>query len=659
MPTPALDEFGLDLTKLAREASFDPLVGREEELDRLIQVLGRRRKSNPVLVGEAGVGKTVMVEGLAQRVVDSMVPSMLIGKRIVSLDLSVLVAGTKFRGDFEDRLNAVLNEVRASGGDVVIFIDEIHQLVGAGGGEGSMDASNILKPLLARGQFQCIGATTVEEYKSSIEQDSALARRFRVVKLGEPSSEDSVEILYGVRYQYEKHYGLVVSNEAVETSVKLSKRYIPGRFLPDKAIDLIDESCSVAVMGGPDSKQVAQLRKDLSRLASWRNRMRGRIDVDAQHVQLHDLRLRAKIKAYTEAARVEEGPVVVTGDDVSRCVAKITDIPVDKLEGEEMKKLLLLEDTLSTSVIGQKEAIRAVSDAVKRSRVGLKSPGRPIASLLFSGPTGVGKTELCKALSLQVFGSEESLIRFDMSEYKSSHNVARLIGAPPGYVGYEEGGLLTEAVRAKPYSVVLFDEIEKADKSIFDIMLQVLDDARLTDSKGKVVSFTETIIVITSNLGSQLIQGSEGGMRSELLGDESCTYYEKVKSGVIGELKGYFRPEFLNRLDEVVVFSRLKRSEVGRIAEILVGSFKKRIKEAKDITIEATLNFMELLLEEGYEPSYGARPLRRAVTRLLENEFAQALLEERIKSGDTVIVDVDDRGKVTLAPMPQGFGSLV
>jgi ATP-dependent Clp protease ATP-binding subunit ClpC len=657
--TPALDEFGLDLTKCAREGSISPLVGREEELGRLVQVLGRCRKSNPVLVGEAGVGKTVMVEGLSQRIVDSLVPPALLGKRIVSLDLSVLVAGAKFRGDFEDRLHAVLNEVKASGGEIVLFVDEVHQLVGAGGGEGAMDASNILKPLLARGGFQCIGATTFEEYRSSIAEDSALVRRFQIVKLGESSSEDSVEILYGLRHEYEKHYGLVVSDEAVEASVKLSKRYIPGRFLPDKAIDLMDESCSVVAMGECASKEVTLLKEELSQLASWRNRMRGRVDVDGREIQCEDLKLRARIKAYSRMTGGDGDSVIVTGDDVSRCVAKLTDIPVNKLEGDEMKKLLALEETLSTSVIGQKEAVRAVSDAVKRSRVGLKSPGRPIASLLFSGPTGVGKTELCKALSLQVFGSENSLIRFDMSEYMSSHNVARLIGAPPGYVGYEEGGLLTEAVFNKPYSVVLFDEIEKADKSIFDIMLQVLDDARLTDSKGKVVSFTETIIIITSNLGSQFIQDFEGGMGSELLGDDSSTNYEKVKSGVIGELKGKFRPEFINRLDEVVVFSRLKKSEVGRIAKILVDEFGKRVKDAKDITIETTLSFMELLLDEGYEPSYGARPLRRAVTRLLENEFAQALLEERIQPGDTVIVNVGDGDKVILTPMPEGFGSYV
>jgi ATP-dependent Clp protease ATP-binding subunit ClpC len=648
--TPFLDTFGVDVTKKAREGLLDPLIGRALELDRMVGILGRRGKSNPMLVGEPGVGKTVMVEGLAQRIVDSEVPQSLLGKRVVSLDLGLIVAGAKFRGDFEERLGGILKEVQLTNVNVILFIDEVHQLVGAGGADGgAMDASNIMKPPLARGGLQCIGATTVGEYGEYIEKDMALVRRFQLVKLEEPSSEEAIEIIYGVRWEYEKHHKLLVSDGAVEASVELSKRYIPGRFLPDKAIDLLDESCASVSLASFVSADVGRLKEELSALTSLRNRSLGRVDQEEmEQFEGTELLLRSQIKVCAGELLKERGASIVTEGDVARIVSLSTDIPVDSLNDNETEKLLLLEEILGGSVIGQKEAIKAVSDAVKRSRVGLKSPGRPTASLLFSGPTGVGKTELCKALSTSVFGSEDSLLRFDMSEYMSSHNVARLIGAPPGYVGYEEGGLLTGAVRARPYSLVLFDEIEKAHKSIFDVMLQILDDARLTDSKGQVVSFSETVIIITSNLGSRLIESA--GDALDLLGGDSRTYYERVKDTVVGELKEHFRPEFLNRLDDVVVFRQLKRREVAKIADILVEKFKGRLRSAKAIDMEMTSAFRELLLEEGYDPDYGARPLRRAVTKLLENQFAQSILEGKLKPGDTAIVDVDEDGKVKIVP---------
>ena len=615
----------------------------------MVSILVRRRKNNPILVGEPGVGKTVMVEGLAQRIVDGDVPTRLLGKRIVSLGLGVLVSGAKFRGDFEERLNGILKEVQKLEGNVLIFVDEVHQLVGAGGADGgAMDASNIMKPMLARGELACIGATTVAEYKEYIEKDLALARRFQMVKLEEPSQKAAIGIVFGLRREYELHHDLIVSDEAVEASVKLSKRYIPSRFLPDKAIDLLDESCVPAASNR--SEEVKQLKKNLEEIVDTRNRKLGRLSREELWVFTRtELKLRVRISVLSTQQLEARGPITVTEDDVAKVVSRSTDIPIANLGVEDMQSLLDLEVTLSKSVIGQKEAIKAVSQAVKRSRVGLKSPGRPTASLLFAGPTGVGKTELCKVLSTTVFGSESSLLRFDMSEYMSAHNVARLIGAPPGYVGYEEGGLLTEAVRARPYSLVLFDEIEKAHKSIFDIMLQILDDARLTDSKGQVVSFSETIIIITSNLGSRLIQEEEN--MKQLVENGSGTYYEVMKSLVTRELESEFRPEFLNRLDEIVVFRQLKKREIGSIAEILVTAFQKRLWSTKGINMEMTSSFKDLLLEEGYDPKYGARPLRRAVTRLLENEFAQAILEGRIKPGNTVLADVLEGGKLAIVPL--------
>ncbi len=594
----ALAEFGTNLTLLATDDKIDPVVGREQEIERVIQILGRRTKNNPVLIGEPGVGKTALAEGLAQRIISQDVPELLRDKQVISLDLGQLVAGTRFRGEFEERLKQVMAEVRQAG-NIILVIDEVHTLVGAGSAEGGMDAANLLKPALARGELQCIGATTLDEYREYIERDAALERRFQPVMVEEPTVEDTIEILRGLRSRYESHHRLVISDEAVTAAAQLSDRYISDRYLPDKALDLIDEAGS-------------------------RVRLR--------HSQ-----------------QAEANPTV-SAEDIAQVVSAWTGVPVNRLSESESLQLLKLEETLHQRVIGQREAVTAVARAIRRSRVGLRSPHRPIASAIFCGPTGVGKTELTKALAASIFGSEEAMIRLDMSEYMESQSVSKLIGSPPGYVGYGEGGQLTEAVRRQPYTVVLFDEIEKAHPDVFNLLLQLLEDGRLTDSQGRVVNFTNTLIIMTSNLGARAIEKRGSGLGFFAADvDLAEAQYHRTRKQVNEALKQSFRPEFLNRLDEIIVFQQLTRDEVKQIAELLFANVEERLKE-QDLQLEVSEAFKERLITEGYDPSYGARPLRRAVSRLVEDNLAEAILSGQIQSGDTAVMDINDDGRVQVQP---------
>jgi ATP-dependent Clp protease ATP-binding subunit ClpC len=652
--TPTLDEFGVNLTQLAVDGKLDPVVGRQKEVERVIQILGRRTKNNPVLIGEPGVGKTAIAEGLAQRISADDVPDILEEKRVVTLDVGLLVAGTKYRGEFEERLKKIMDEIRQAG-NVILVIDEVHTLIGAGAAEGAIDAANILKPALARGELQCIGATTLDEYRKHIERDAALERRFQPVMVGEPSVEETIEILHGLRERYETHHKLQISDEALEAAAKLADRYIADRFLPDKAIDLIDEAGSrvrlLRYQRSPEEKAVdeklRQIQKDKD--DAVRNQ-----DFDKAG-QLRDEEMEAKeqLKALGQNrkanANAEDAPqLVVTEEDIAQIVASWTGVPVNKLTETESEKLLHMEDTLHTRLIGQDEAVKAVSRAIRRARVGLKNPNRPIASFIFSGPTGVGKTELTKALAAYFFGSEDAMIRLDMSEYMERHTVSKLVGSPPGYVGYNEGGQLTEAVRRKPYTVVLFDEIEKAHPDVFNLMLQILEDGRLTDSKGRVVDFKNTLIIMTSNIGSKVIEKGGGGLGFDFGAENAAeSQYNRIRSLVNEELKQYFRPEFLNRLDEIIVFRQLQRDEVEQIADILLKDVFKRLTE-QGITLEVTTAFKKRLLDEGFNPSYGARPLRRAIMRLLEDSLAEEILSGRIGEGDTALVDADEAGQVKI-----------
>ncbi|MDJ0569767.1 MAG: ATP-dependent Clp protease ATP-binding subunit [Pleurocapsa sp. MO_192.B19] len=592
----ALSEFGRDLTQLAIAGKIDPVVGREQEIERVIQILGRRSKNNPVLIGEPGVGKTALAEGLAQRIVSQDVPDLLTDKQVISLDLGQLVAGTRFRGEFEERLKQVMTEVRQAG-NVILVIDEVHTLVGAGSGEGSMDAANLLKPALARGELQCIGATTLDEYRQYIEGDAALERRFQPVKVEEPTVEETIEILRGLRGRYESHHQLIISDEALAAAAQLSDRYISDRYLPDKAIDLIDEAGS---------------------------RVRLRHDKQA------------------------DASPGVSAEDIAQVVSAWTGVPVTRLTESESLQLLHLESALHQRVIGQEEAVKAVARAIRRARVGLRNPHRPIASTIFCGPTGVGKTELTKALAASIFGSEDAMIRLDMSEYMEPQSVSKLIGSPPGYVGYGEGGQLTEAVRRQPYTVVLFDEIEKAHPDVFNLLLQLLEDGRLTDSQGRVVNFKNTLIIMTSNLGSRAIEKQGSGL-GFLVTDSVTAQYNRTREQVNAALKQSFRPEFLNRLDEIIVFRQLTRDEVKQIAELLLLNVNDRLRE-QNLQLEVSEAFKERLIIEGYDPSYGARPLRRAVSRLVEDNLAEAILSGQIRSGDTALMDIDDDGQVQVQP---------
>ena len=646
---PTLDEFGINLTQKAVEGKLDPVVGRANEIERVIQILARRRKNNPVLIGEPGVGKTAIAEGLAQRIVNRDVPDLLESKLVVALDIGMLIAGTKYRGEFEERLKRIMDEIRASD-DVILVIDEVHTLIGAGAAEGAVDAANILKPALSRGELQCIGATTIEEYRKYIEKDAALERRFQPVMVNEPSIDETIEILYGLRDRYERHHKLIISDEAVTAAAKLADQYIADRFLPDKAIDLIDEAGSKVRLSAFRVPEIARTLEAEKRevLKSKDGAIRNQDFELAGKLRMRELEINAQMQAVIWSAKGSEksknkkvDTPIVTEEDIAQIVSSWTSVPVNKLTRSESDKLLNMEETLHGRLIGQDEAVVAVSKAIRRARVGLKNPKRPIASFIFAGPTGVGKTELTKALSAYFFGSEEAMVRLDMSEYMERHTVSKLIGSPPGYVGYNEGGQLTEAVRRRPYSVVLFDEIEKDHQDVFNLLLQIFEDGRLTDAQGRTIDFKSTLLILTSNIGSKIIEkGSGKSLGFSIADDESDFEYDRVHKLVHEELKQYFRPEFLNRLDEIIVFRQLTKDEVAEIAELMLVDVFGRVSET-GIRLEVTDRFKKHLVNEGYNPTYGARPLRRAVMRLLEDNLAEELLSERITKGDIVIIDVD------------------
>lgn len=637
--TPTLDQYSRDLTALAAQGQMDPVIGREKEITRLIQILSRRTKNNPCLVGEPGVGKTAIAEGLAQRIVAGAVPDTVKGKRLVVLDLSGMVAGSKYRGEFEERIKRVVQEVRENKG-ILLFIDELHTIIGAGGAEGALDASNILKPSLSRGEIQLIGATTLEEYRKYIEKDAALERRFQPVTVEEPTEEETVEILKGLRPYYEQHHQVAITDEALTEAVKMSVRYINDRFLPDKAIDIIDEAASkVQLEGFGLSKELSAVEQELEIALKQREDAlkNGNLE-EAKELQSRQEQLRRTLESGREkAARSRRRKKrIVDEEAVADIVSGWTKIPVNKLAEGESRRLARLEKTLHKRVIGQEEAVKAVAQAVKRGRVGLKDPSRPIGSFLFLGPTGVGKTELSKALAEAVFGTEQAMIRVDMSEYMEKHSVSKLIGSPPGYVGYDEGGQLSEKVRRNPYSVLLFDEIEKAHPDVFNILLQVLDDGHITDAHGRKVDFKQTIIIMTSNAGAQsIIEPKHLGFGS---GEDTQKDYERMKSGVMEEVRRMFKPEFLNRIDEIMVFHTLTKENIRRIVDLLLDNLKDRCRQQLGIILEVTTSARNYLAEAGYDSKYGARPLRRAIQTKVEDAMANEILEGKIKAGDTVQV---------------------
>ncbi|MBP3502238.1 MAG: ATP-dependent Clp protease ATP-binding subunit [Clostridia bacterium] len=632
--TQTLNQYGTDLTKQAREGKLDPVIGRKDEIDRVIQILSRRSKNNPCLIGEPGVGKTAVVEGLAEKIVSDDVPEMLKNKRVVTLDISSMVAGAKYRGDFEERIKKCLNEVKKAG-DVILFIDEIHTIVGAGSAEGAVDAANILKPLLARGEVQLVGATTLNEYRKYIEKDSALERRFSPVTVLEPSSDDTIKILKGIRDKYEAHHNVQITDEAIDSAVKLSVRYITDRFLPDKAIDLIDEAASKLRMKTytiPDN--VREIEEQLENLSKEKDEAIRTQDFE-KAASLRDKEHSTREKLEKEKKKWEnknsKAVTTLTEEDIAEVIASWTNIPVKRLTQDENEKLKNLENSLHERVIGQDEAVSAVSKAIRRGRLGLKDPNRPIGSFLFLGQTGVGKTELSKALAENLFGNEDSMIRIDMSEYMESHSVAKLIGAPPGYVGFDEAGQLTEKVRRKPYSVILFDEIEKAHPDVMNMLLQILDDGRLTDSQGRTVDFRNTVIIMTSNVGARLLSEKKSlGFSAET--DEknaAQNEYEESKKAVMAELKKEFKPEFINRIDEIIVFHKLGENEIKQIIDIMLNTVQKRLKE-QNIKIEIDDKAKELIAKNGIDTNYGARPLRRAIQNMVEDKIAEAILDGKI-----------------------------
>ena len=637
--TPTLDQYSRDLTELAAEGKLDPVVGRDKEINRLIQILSRRTKNNPCLVGEPGVGKTAIAEGLAQRIVMGMVPDTVKDKRLVVLDLSGMVAGSKYRGEFEERIKNVVQEVREHQG-ILLFIDELHTIIGAGGAEGALDASNILKPSLSRGEIQLIGATTLEEYRKYIEKDAALERRFQPVTVEEPSAEETMEILRGLRPYYEKHHGVEITDEALDAAVKMSQRYINDRFLPDKAIDIIDEAASrIQLAGYQSAPEMEAYELELSALRDEKEEAVKSADLPrAKAVQARQLEVEEemeKLRAKTER-RNKRKKLVVDEAAVAATISDWTKIPLQRLTEGESKRLARLEKELHKRVIGQEEAVKAVAQAVKRGRVGLKDPNRPIGSFLFLGPTGVGKTELSKALAEAVFGSEQAMIRVDMSEYMEKHSVSKLIGSPPGYVGYEEGGQLSEKVRRNPYSVLLFDEIEKAHPDVFNILLQVLDDGHITDAQGRKIDFKQTIIIMTSNAGAQAIM--EPKRLGFMSGNDEKKDYERMKGGVMEEVRRIFKPEFLNRIDEIIVFHVLNKEHIKKIVTLLMKTLEKRCAEQMDIHLSVTGAVKEFIAEKGSDNKYGARPLRRAIQSRIEDTLANEILEGKIKRGDQVQV---------------------
>ncbi len=642
--TKTLDKFGRDLTELAKKGELDPVIGRQKEIERVIQILSRRTKNNPCLIGEPGVGKTAVAEGLALKIVSGEVPETLRNKRVVSLDLTGMVAGTKYRGDFEDRIKSAMDEIKAAG-DVILFIDELHTIVGAGSAEGSTDAANILKPSLARGDFQVIGATTVNEYRKYIEKDAALERRFQPVTVGEPSEEETIEILKGLRDKYEAHHKVKISDEAIDAAVKLSVRYINDRFLPDKAIDLIDESASrvrLRAYTAPDDlqeleKEIKQLEQEMSAAVISQD-FEGAAKIRDAQKELKS-KLEQKRKSWQEKNEKLCGEV--TAEDIANIISGWTGVPVAQLTEQESERLLKMEDILHNRIIGQDEAVSCVARAIRRGRVGIKDPKRPIGSFIFLGPTGVGKTELCKALAEAMFGTESAIIRLDMSEYMEKHTVSKLVGSPPGYVGYDEGGQLTEKVRRHPYSVILFDEIEKAHPDVFNMLLQILDDGRLTDSQGRTVDFRNTIIIMTSNVGARLITENKKGVGFDIT-PKSEADAEKLKSMILDELKNVFRPEFLNRVDDTIVFNKLTQEDIKKIAANLLKGLTDRLAQM-NIGLEFTENAIAKLAEVGFDDVYGARPLKRAITSRIEDELSEKMLDGTVKEGDKVICDYTDK----------------
>lgn len=639
--TPTLDGLARDLTQIAREGSLDPVIGRSKEITRVIEVLSRRTKNNPVLIGEPGVGKTAIAEGLAQQIVNNEVPETLRDKRVMTLDMGTVVAGTKYRGEFEDRLKKVMDEIRQAG-NVILFIDELHTLIGAGGAEGAIDASNILKPSLARGELQCIGATTLDEYRKYIEKDAALERRFQPIQVDEPTVDEAIQIIKGLRDRYEAHHRVKITDAAIEAAAKMSDRYISDRFLPDKAIDLIDEAGSKVRLRSfttpPDLKELEQQLDSIhsEKMAAVQSQeFEKAASLRDTEQKLKD-KLNITKKEWKEAQGKAESKVTV--NDIAEVVSMWTGVPVSKLAQEESEKLLHLEEELHKRVIGQGEAVEAISRAIRRARAGLKDPKRPIGSFIFLGPTGVGKTELARALAEVMFGDEDAMIRVDMSEYMEKHSTSRLVGSPPGYVGFDEGGQLTEKVRRKPYSVVLLDEIEKAHPDVFNILLQVLDDGRLTDSKGRVVDFRNTVVIMTSNIGAEALKyrkslgfGAQSAKQSQ----------ENAKNVMMEELKKAFRPEFLNRIDEMIVFHSLEKEELNKIVVLMAKTLTKRLEE-QNITLELTPNAIEKIAKEGYDPQYGARPLRRAIQKHVEDRLSEEILKGTVLNGQRVVFDVED-----------------
>jgi len=645
--TPLLDQFGRDLTELARKNQLDPVIGREMEIERVIQILSRRTKNNPALIGEPGVGKTAIAEGLAQQIILGNIPESLLNKRVLTLDMGALVAGTKYRGEFEERLKKILDEIRSSR-EVVLFIDELHTLVGAGAAEGAIDAANILKPALARGEIQCIGATTLNEYRKYIEKDAALERRFQPVFVDQPTLEETIDILHGVKALYEKHHRVTITDTAVKSAAVLSDRYVSDRALPDKAIDLIDEaSARVRMKLTTTPDDLKDLQKDIKRLQADKEDAIAHQDYEtAASIRDKEKKLKEKYAQKEQTWRDKLGETVpeVSEEDIAQIVAAWTGVPVSRLVEEETSRLLRMEEELHKRVVGQEDAIQTVSQAVRRARAGLKDPRRPIGSFIFLGPTGVGKTELARALAEYMFDSEDALIRLDMSEFMERHTTARLVGSPPGYVGYDEGGQLTEAVRRRPYSVILFDEIEKAHPEVFNTLLQILEDGRLSDAKGKVVNFANTLLVMTSNLGLRDINQAQTalGFQASLAEGETDIdrRHKLMKEKIDEELKRMFRPEFLNRVDAIITFKPLSREQIREIVDLQLRKLQKHLRE-QEIEIEVTAEAKDRLGEEGFDKVYGARPLRRVITNRIEDQLSEELLRNRIARGDTVVIDVD------------------